>query len=190
MSSPDLSEDPIELVVGESDAGVRLDALLAARFPVHSRTHLRRAIVTDAVTVDGRRAKPAYRLRPGQRIRVVLPDLPRSRAVPEPYQLVPLLMALEASPVRLLIGDDVGIGKTIEAGLIVSELVARGAVQRILVVLPPALREQWQEALSRFFRLDAVIMAGHTRPALERQLLPGQSPWEAFPRSLPGVRTS
>src|SRR5262245_23317521 len=67
--------------------------------------------------------------------------LQRSRAVPVPYHARPLLMALDASPVRLLIGDDVGIGKTIEAGLIVSELVARGAVQRILVVLPPALRE-------------------------------------------------
>jgi len=107
--------------------------------------------------------------------------LQRSRAVPEPYQLVPLLMALGASPVRLLIGDDVGIGKTIEAGLIASELVARGSAQRILVVVPASLREQWVEALSRFFHLDAVILSGQTRPALERLLLPGESPWEAFP---------
>ncbi len=107
--------------------------------------------------------------------------LQRSRAIPEPYQLVPLLMALDMSPVRLLIGDDVGIGKTIEAGLIVSELVARGSAERVLVVVPASLREQWQESLARFFHLDAVILSGHTRPALERRLLPGESPWEAFP---------
>ncbi len=107
--------------------------------------------------------------------------LQRSRAIPEPYQLVPLLMALDMSPVRLLIGDDVGIGKTIEAGLILSELIARGTAERVLVVVPASLREQWQESLSRFFHLDAVIVSGQTRPALERTLLPGESPWEAFP---------
>ncbi|GIW72668.1 MAG: hypothetical protein KatS3mg102_2210 [Planctomycetota bacterium] len=107
--------------------------------------------------------------------------LQRSRAVPEPYQLVPLLMALDMSPVRLLIGDDVGIGKTIEAGLIVSELLARGSAARVLVAVPASLREQWRESLERFFHLDAVILSGQTRPALERRLLPGESPWEASP---------
>ena len=107
--------------------------------------------------------------------------LQRSRAIPEPFQLVPLLMSLDMPAVRLLIGDDVGVGKSIQAGLIVSELMARGAAERLLVVVPAALREQWQETLDRFFHLEAVIMAGHTRPALERQLLPGQSPWDAYP---------
>ncbi len=107
--------------------------------------------------------------------------LQRSRAIPEPFQLVPLLMSLDMPAVRLLIGDDVGVGKSIQAGLIVSELMARGAAERLLVVVPAALRDQWQETLDRFFHLDAVIMAGHTRPALERQLLPGQSPWDAYP---------
>lgn len=107
--------------------------------------------------------------------------LQRSRAIPEPFQLVPLLMSLDMSAVRLLIGDDVGVGKSVQAGLIVSELMARGAAERLLVVVPAALREQWQDTLERFFHLEAVIMAGHTRPALERQLLPGQSPWDAYP---------
>lgn len=107
--------------------------------------------------------------------------LQRSRAIPEPFQLVPLLMSLDMPAVRLLIGDDVGVGKSVQAGLIVSELMARGAAERLLVVVPAALREQWQETLDRFFHLEAVIMAGHTRPALERQLLPGQSPWDAYP---------
>lgn len=107
--------------------------------------------------------------------------LQRSRMIPEPYQLVPLLMTLGRDRVRLLIGDDVGIGKTIEAGLILTELIARGLVTRALIVVPASLREQWQEALQHFFHIEAVIVAGHLRPALERGLLPGQSPWEAFP---------
>ena len=107
--------------------------------------------------------------------------LQRSRAIPEPYQLVPLLMSLNMERVRLLIGDDVGVGKSVEAGLIISELFARGLAERLLVVVPAALREQWVETLDRFFHLDAVIMAGHTRPSLERRLLPGQSPWAAYP---------
>lgn len=107
--------------------------------------------------------------------------LQRSRAIPEPYQLVPLLMAMALPKVRLLIADDVGVGKTIESGLILGELVARGLVNRALIVVPASLREQWQEALRDFFHIETVIIAGHTRSALERRLLPGQSPWEAFP---------
>ena len=107
--------------------------------------------------------------------------LQRSRATPESYQLVPLLMALGMERVRLLIGDDVGVGKTIEAGLVLAELVARGLVERALIVVPAALRDQWQDTLKRFFHIDAVVIRGETRPALERTLMPGQSPWRAFP---------
>jgi hypothetical protein len=58
---------------------------------------------------------------------------------PRPYQLVPLLMALSLDPIRILIADDVGIGKTIEAGLIARELLDRGEVQRLAVLCPPHL---------------------------------------------------
>src|SRR5690242_8758650 len=63
---------------------------------------------------------------------------------PRPYQLVPLLMALKLDPVRLLIADDVGIGKTIEAGLVARELLDRGEVGRLAVLCPPQLADQWQ----------------------------------------------
>jgi SNF2 family DNA or RNA helicase len=56
---------------------------------------------------------------------------------PRPYQLVPLLMALKLEIVRLLVADDVGIGKTIEAGLIARELLDRGEVKRLAVLCPP-----------------------------------------------------
>ncbi|MFC6619268.1 hypothetical protein [Deinococcus radiophilus] len=55
---------------------------------------------------------------------------------PRPYQLVPLLMALRQSPARLLIADDVGIGKTVEAALIARELLDRGEIDRLAVLCP------------------------------------------------------
>ena len=63
---------------------------------------------------------------------------------PRAYQYVPLMMALRQDTVRLLIADDVGIGKTIEAGLIAAELLAQGDAQRLAVLCSPALAEQWQ----------------------------------------------
>ena len=108
-----------------------------------------------------------------------LAGLQRSRAIPTPYQLVPLLLAVGKDRVRLLIADDVGVGKTIEMGLVTSELIARGKVRRALFVVPANLREQTQEALSHFFHLDATIIAGHLRRGLERHLMAGQSVWEA-----------
>jgi hypothetical protein len=62
---------------------------------------------------------------------------------PRAYQLVPLLMALKLDPVRLLIADDVGIGKTIEAALIARELLDRGDISRTTVLCPPHLVDQW-----------------------------------------------
>ncbi len=63
---------------------------------------------------------------------------------PRPYQLVPLLMALRQNPVRLLIADDVGIGKTVESALVAKELLARGEAEQLCVLCPPHLAEQWQ----------------------------------------------
>lgn len=110
-----------------------------------------------------------------------LVGLQRSRAIPTPYQLVPLLLAVGRERVRLLIADDIGVGKTIEMGLVIAELVARGLVRRALFVVPANLREQTRDALSHFFHIDATIVAGHLLKGLERQLMPGQSVWHAHP---------
>src|ERR1700761_4830329 len=77
---------------------------------------------------------------------------------PRPYQLVPLLMALKLDPVRLLIADDVGIGKTVEACLIARELLDRGEIQRIAVLCPPQLAEQWQSEMGDKFHIDAELV--------------------------------
>jgi superfamily II DNA or RNA helicase len=101
--------------------------------------------------------------------------LQRSRAIPVSYQLVPLVMALEQPRVRMLIADDVGLGKTIEAGLVISELMARGLARRLLVICPASLREQWRQALDYFFHIDAVIFSRTHRRSLERDLPAGSN---------------
>lgn len=87
MSSDDLSTEPVELIVGEQQAGMRLDAFLAEMFPLYSRVRLRRVINAVGVQVDGKRTKAAYRLRAEQRIVVVLPDLPKEGSEPEDIPL-------------------------------------------------------------------------------------------------------
>ncbi|QYX76961.1 DEAD/DEAH box helicase [Streptomyces akebiae] len=94
---------------------------------------------------------------------------------PRAYQLVPLLMALRQRTVRLLISDDVGIGKTVEAGLIAKELLAQGEATRLAVLCSPALAEQWQGELREKFGIDAELVLASTVSRLERGLELGQS---------------
>ena len=89
---------------------------------------------------------------------------------PRPYQLVPLLMALKLEPVRLLIADDVGIGKTVEACLIAREMLDRAEIQRIAVLCPPHLARWWQKTLIEQFHIDAELVLPSTVGRLERQL--------------------
>jgi superfamily II DNA or RNA helicase len=100
---------------------------------------------------------------------------------PRPYQLVPLLMALKLDPVRLLIADDVGIGKTIEAGLIIRELIDRGEVRRFAVLSPPQIAEQWQKELADKFHLDAELVLPGTVTRLEKACRLNQSIFDRFP---------
>ena len=100
---------------------------------------------------------------------------------PRPYQLVPLLMALKLDPVRLLIADDVGIGKTIEAGLIARELLDRGEVNRVAVLCPPHLAEQWQAELNDKFNIQAELVLSSTVGKLERTCAVGQSLFDIHP---------
>ena len=100
---------------------------------------------------------------------------------PRPYQLVPLLMALKLDPVRLLIADDVGIGKTIEAALVARELLDRGDVQRLAVLCPPHLAEQWQGELAEKFHLHAELVLPSTAKRLERGLPIGRTLFEQHP---------
>ncbi|GHO76989.1 ATP-dependent helicase HepA [Ktedonobacter sp. SOSP1-85] len=100
---------------------------------------------------------------------------------PRPYQLVPLLMALKQEPVRLLIADDVGIGKTVEAGLVARELLDRGEISRLAVLCPPHLAEQWQAELNEKFHIETKLVLSSTVSQLERECRLGQSVFERFP---------
>lgn len=100
---------------------------------------------------------------------------------PRTYQLVPLLMALRMAVPRLLIADDVGIGKTIEAGLILRELMDRGEVDAFSVLCPPHLVEQWLGELKVRFGIDAVSVTSSTASRLERELPLTQTLFEAYP---------
>lgn len=100
---------------------------------------------------------------------------------PRTYQLVPLLMALRLQVPRLLIADDVGIGKTIEAGLILRELMDRGEVDAFSVLCPPHLVDQWIIELKDRFGIDAVPVTSGTAARLERNLPLAQTLFDAYP---------
>lgn len=100
---------------------------------------------------------------------------------PRGYQLVPLLMALRLSTVRLLIADDVGVGKTVEAGLIARELMDRGEIARLAVLCPPHLVEQWQSELETRFNLHAVALTASSAARVERELPHGVALFDHYP---------
>ncbi|MEO6599414.1 MAG: DEAD/DEAH box helicase, partial [Polyangiaceae bacterium] len=103
---------------------------------------------------------------------------------PRAYQLVPLLMALKLDPVRLLIADDVGVGKTIEAALIARELLDRGDIERLAVLCPPHLVDQWVRELEARFHIHAVAVTAASANRLERDLPPSESIFSACPHTV------
>ncbi len=100
---------------------------------------------------------------------------------PRPYQLVPLLMAMKQETVRMLVADDVGIGKTVESLLIARELYDRGEIRRMTVLCPPPLAEQWQKEMADKFHLEANLVLPSTVARLERGLGAGTSLFEKYP---------
>ena len=102
----------------------------------------------------------------------------------EDYQLVPLLKALRMPRVSLLLADDVGLGKTVEAGLIVAELVLRRRVRRILILCPPSLRTQWRDEMRDKFSLTFDIVDRTQTQALRKDLGLDANPWRTSPRTI------
>lgn len=100
---------------------------------------------------------------------------------PRAYQLVPLLMAMRLEVKRLLIADDVGIGKTIEAGMILREMLDRSEIDRFTVLCPPHLVDQWVGELAEKFDIDAVAVTSGRARSLERGLAPGDTIFAVHP---------
>ncbi len=100
----------------------------------------------------------------------------------EDFQLVPLLKALAMPRVNLLIADDVGLGKTIEAGLILSELFLRRRIQRALVLTPASLRTQWRDEMWEKFALTFDMVDRAETVRLRQRMGMDANPWRAFSR--------
>ena len=106
----------------------------------------------------------------------------RSGIEAQDYQLDPVARALKMPRVSLLIADDVGLGKTIEAGLVAQELILRSRARRVLVVCPADIQIQWQSEMREKFGLDFRIIDAEFMRALRRGRGLHVNPWTHFPR--------
>jgi superfamily II DNA or RNA helicase len=97
------------------------------------------------------------------------------------YQMVPLIMSLRHEPVRLLVADDVGVGKTIEALLIARELLERRVIKRFAVLCLPHLCDQWQEEIRAKIGIEAVVIRSNTQARLDREIQGDASVFQHFP---------
>lgn len=98
------------------------------------------------------------------------------------YQLIPLLKALRMPRVNLLIADDVGLGKTIEAGLILNELILRRRIQRVMILTPAALRLQWRDEMWEKFSLPFDLIDRAETQLLQKRVGMDANPWRSFSR--------
>ena len=118
----------------------------------------------------------------------------RSGATLEPYQLEPLRRALAAPRTNLLLADDVGLGKTIEAGLVIEELLLRHRARSVIIVCPPSLALKWRDEMREKFGLDFVIVDSARMATDRRTYGLAANPLRLHPRIivsmawLPGVR--
>jgi len=118
----------------------------------------------------------------------------RSGAAVEAYQLEPLARALRSPRTNLLLADDVGLGKTIEAGLVIQELLLRHRARTVVIVCPPSLSLKWQCEMLEKFGLDFVIVDSALMAQVRRSHGLAANPLKLFPRVivsmawLPGLR--
>ncbi|MFZ4603481.1 MAG: helicase-related protein [Caulobacterales bacterium] len=155
----------LDLEIEPNIAPARFEPPTAVRFATQDGARL----LSEALRLGMRRGAGPFR------------SASRLSFEPRAYQVVPLLMALRLPVVRLLIADDVGIGKTIEAAMIVRELLDRGEVDSFTVLCPPHLVEQWEEELRTKFDVDAVAVTASSAQRLERALPGSTSIFEAHP---------
>ncbi|GLV59816.1 helicase SNF2 family protein [Dictyobacter sp. S3.2.2.5] len=100
----------------------------------------------------------------------------------EDYQLYPVIKSLLMPRISLLLADDVGLGKTIETGLILSELFARRRIRRALIICPASLQLQWRDEMREKFYLDFTIVDRDETFKLQRELGVDSNPWASYPR--------
>ncbi|OXS27890.1 MAG: helicase [Desulfovibrio sp. MES5] len=106
----------------------------------------------------------------------------RSGIAIEDYQLDPLVRAIDMARANLLIADDVGLGKTIEAGLVIQELLVRHRARTVFVVCPASLQVKWQTEMQEKFGLEFHIVDTEYVKKLRRQRGIHINPWTSYPR--------
>ncbi len=111
----------------------------------------------------------------------------RSGIEVDEYQLDPVVRALSMPRVNLLIADDVGLGKTIEAGLVVQEMILRHRVRSVLIICPSSLQVQWKEEMRDKFGLEFRIIDSETISQLRRSRGIHVNPWSHFPRLITSI---
>lgn len=105
----------------------------------------------------------------------------------EDYQLDPVVRAIQMPRVNLLVADDVGLGKTIEAGLVAQELLIRHRCRKILIVCPSSLQIQWRDQMRDKFGLDFRIVDSELMKDLRRSRGIHVNPWQHFPRLITSI---
>jgi len=111
----------------------------------------------------------------------------RARIDLMPHQLEPALAVVRGLGSRVLLSDDVGLGKTIQAGLVASELLVRGSIERVLVLTPAGLREQWSRELEERFAIDAPSVDGRALRRIAATLPIGLNPWSTLTFAIASV---
>ena len=111
----------------------------------------------------------------------------RSGIEVDEYQLDPVVRALSMPRVNLLIADDVGLGKTIEAGLVVQEMILRHRVRSVLIICPSSLQVQWREEMRDKFGLEFRIVDSEAISQLRRKRGIHVNPWSHFPRLITSI---
>lgn len=111
----------------------------------------------------------------------------RSGITIEDYQLDPLVRAIDMARVSLLIADDVGLGKTIEAGLVIRELLLRHRARTVLIVCPASLQIKWQEEMRDKFGLDFRIVDTNYLKSIRRTRGIHVNPWTSYPRLITSI---
>jgi hypothetical protein len=166
------SEEDVALIHVPLETEPVTDAAFPLPKPEQKASHDGALLLRDALLLSLRRGAGPFR------------GFGQISVEPRAYQLVPLLMALKLDPIRLLIADDVGIGKTIEGGLIARELLDRGDIDRLAVLCPPHLVDQWVTELENRFHLRAAAVTAATAARIEKGLPPGESIFNVFPHSV------
>ena len=164
-------------VIWELEPGTRVDEKVGLPEPVGFDSPRRLDAFLDAVQWGAVSSADVRALQAPFRSGIELED----------YQLDPLVRAVQMPRVNLLIADDVGLGKTIEAGLVLQELIVRNRARTVLIVCPSGLQVQWHDQMRDKFGLEFRIVDSELMRDLRRKRGIHVNPWTHFPRLITSI---